>query len=45
MLTNESNPEKIAEAKKLGIKGYLVKATLIPSEVVEEALRIANLKT
>jgi len=45
MLTNESNPEKIAEAKKLGIKGYLVKATLIPSEVVEEALKIANLKT
>ncbi|MEK7461484.1 MAG: response regulator [Patescibacteria group bacterium] len=42
MLTNESNPEKIERAKKLGIKGYIVKATRIPSEVVEEVFKIAN---
>src|SRR3990167_5670775 len=45
MLTNESSPEKIEKAKKLGIKGYIVKATRIPTEVVEEAVKIANLKT
>lgn len=43
MLTNESSPEKIAEANKLGIKGYIIKATRIPSEVVDEAMKIANL--
>jgi CheY-like chemotaxis protein len=43
MLTNESEREKIEKAKSLGIKGYIVKATSIPSEVVEEALKIANL--
>lgn len=42
MLTNESNPEKIEQAKKLGIKGYIVKATRVPSEVVEEVFRIAK---
>lgn len=45
MLTNESDPSKIEEAKKLGIKGYIVKATRIPSEVVNEALEMAGLKT
>ncbi|MDO8565360.1 MAG: response regulator [bacterium] len=44
MLTNESDREKIEKAKTLGIKGYIVKATSIPSEVVDEALKIANLK-
>ena len=44
MLTNESDPEKMEKVKTLGIAGYLVKATHIPSEVVEEALKIANLK-
>lgn len=43
MLTNESDREKIERAKQLGIKGYIVKATSIPSEVVDEALKIANL--
>lgn len=43
MLTNESNRDKIEAAKQLGIKGYIVKATSIPTEVVEEALKIANL--
>lgn len=44
MLTNESDPEKMKKVKTLGIAGYLVKAIHIPSEVVEEALKIANLK-
>ena len=45
MLTNESDPERIAKAKILGAKGYIVKATSIPSEVVDEVAKIANLKT
>jgi len=45
MLTNESSQDKIEQAKKLGIKGYIVKATAIPTEVVEQALKIANLET
>ncbi|MEX2013978.1 MAG: response regulator [Parcubacteria group bacterium] len=45
MLTNESDRDKIEKAKRLGVKGYIVKATSIPSEVVEEALKIANLET
>lgn len=45
MLTNESNQDRIKEAKSLGIKGYIVKATSIPTEVVEKAWEIAGLKT
>lgn len=44
MLTNESDKDKIEKAKSLGIKGYIVKATSIPTEVVEEVLKIANIK-
>lgn len=44
MLTNESDRDKIERAKALGIKGYIVKATSLPTEVVDEALKIANLK-
>ena len=43
MLTNESNKEKIEKAKSLGINGYIVKATSVPSEVVDETLKIARL--
>src|SRR3989344_7619084 len=42
MLTNESDKAKIEKAKTLGIRGYIVKATSIPSEVVAEAIKIAN---
>ncbi len=42
MLTNESDRSKIEEAKSLGVKGYIVKATSIPSEVVDEAMKIYN---
>ena len=44
MLTNESDKAKIEKAKELGVKGYIVKATSIPSEVVDEALKIAQMK-
>jgi len=44
MLTNETEPAKIEKAKSLGIDGYIVKATLIPSEVVEEVIKIAENK-
>ena len=44
MLTNESDQTKIAKAKSMGIKGYIVKATSVPSEVVEEALKIAKIQ-
>ncbi|OHB11489.1 MAG: hypothetical protein A3G05_01640 [Candidatus Zambryskibacteria bacterium RIFCSPLOWO2_12_FULL_45_14] len=44
MLTNDSDQSKIEKARSLGIKGYIVKATRIPSEVVEEAMQIAGLK-
>ncbi len=45
MLTNESNKDAIEEAKSLGIKGYIVKATTIPSEVIEKIKKIANIDT
>ncbi|OHA89743.1 MAG: hypothetical protein A2832_00480 [Candidatus Zambryskibacteria bacterium RIFCSPHIGHO2_01_FULL_44_22b] len=44
MLTNESGGETINKAKALGIQGYIVKATSVPSEVVEKVWEIANLK-
>lgn len=44
MLTNESGAATIEEAKSLGIDGYIVKATSVPSEVVEEIIRIADSK-
>jgi len=36
VLSNQSTAEDIKKAKDLGINGYIVKATTIPSEVVEE---------
>ncbi len=42
MLTNESDSERIEKAKTLGAAGYIIKATSIPSEVVEEVIKIAD---
>lgn len=42
MLTNESDSTRVEQAKALGVAGYIVKATSIPSEVVEEVLKIAD---
>lgn len=45
MLTNETDPVKIEKAKSLGVAGYIVKATTIPSEVVNEVISIVNKKS
>lgn len=42
MLTNQGQKSDIDEAEKLGVNGYIVKATTIPSEVVEEIMVIYN---
>ncbi len=40
LLTNQSESTDIEEAKKLGIDGYIVKATTIPSEVLNEVMKV-----
>lgn len=42
MLTNQGDSREIEKAKNIGIDGYIVKAALIPSEVVAEVLKIAR---
>ena len=42
MLTNQGQLSDIDKAKSFGINGYIIKATTIPSEVVEEVGRIYN---
>jgi CheY-like chemotaxis protein len=44
MLTNQGQLTDIEKAKSFGINGYIIKATTIPSEVVEEVTRIYNLE-
>jgi CheY-like chemotaxis protein len=44
MLTNQGQLADIEKAKSFGINGYIIKATTIPSEVVEEVSRIYNLQ-
>ncbi len=44
MLTNQGQLADIEKAKSFGINGYIIKATTIPSEVVEEVQRIYNLE-
>lgn len=40
-LTNQGDPEHLEKAKTLGIAGYIVKASSIPSEVVEHVTALA----
>jgi CheY-like chemotaxis protein len=40
MLTNQSDANDIERAKTLGINGYIVKATTIPSEVITQVVEI-----
>ena len=42
MLTNQGQLSDIEKAKEFGVNGYIIKATSIPSEVVEEVTRIYN---
>ena len=44
MLTNQGQLSDIDKAKSFGINGYIIKATTIPSEVVEEVTRIYHLE-
>ncbi len=43
MLTNQSQAQDIDTARKLGVHSYIVKATTIPSEIVEEIKKMFNL--
>lgn len=40
ILTNQGLPDDIARAKKIGVDGYIIKATTIPSEVLEQVQKI-----
>ena len=40
MLTNQGSSDDIARANKLGVDGYIVKATTIPSEVLTQVDKI-----
>jgi CheY-like chemotaxis protein len=42
MLSNQGQQEDIDKAMKLGAAGYIVKASSIPSEVLEKTLSIAE---
>ena len=42
VLTNQNQSGEIERAKELGVDGYIVKASTIPSEVVEEVKKILN---
>ncbi|HEY4511864.1 MAG TPA: response regulator [Candidatus Paceibacterota bacterium] len=44
MLTNQSQSSEIEKAKQLGVDGYIVKATTIPSEVLSEVKNIMSNK-
>jgi len=40
MLTNQNDEKDIAETKKLGVAGYIVKSAATPSEVVDEVIKV-----
>lgn len=42
VLSNQGQQSDIDRANELGINGYIVKATTIPSEVLREIIRIAK---
>ncbi|MFA6272951.1 MAG: response regulator [Candidatus Paceibacterota bacterium] len=44
VLTNQGQPEDIEKAKKYNVQGYIVKASTIPSEVLEEVMKIHKSK-
>ena len=44
MLTNQGASDDISRAQKLGVDGYIVKATTIPSEVLSEVEKICATK-
>ncbi len=44
MLTNQGTSEDIGHSQKLDVDGYIVKATTIPSEVLEQVKKICASK-
>jgi len=40
MLTNQSSSDDVAQAQKISVDGYIVKATTIPSEVLVQVEKI-----
>ncbi len=42
VLSNQGGKEEIEAAQKAGAKGYIIKAELIPSEVVAEVTRLVS---
>ncbi len=44
VLSNQGEDKDIAKAKELGADGYIVKASTIPSEVLEKTLKIIKEK-
>jgi CheY-like chemotaxis protein len=44
MLTNQGSSDDIGRAKKMGVDGYIVKATTIPSEVLAQIEKICASK-
>lgn len=42
VLSNQSESEDIERVKKLGVDGYIIKATAVPSEVLDEVQKIIN---
>ena len=42
VLSNQSEPKDIEEAKQAGAKGYIIKAEAIPSEVVQKVHKLCS---
>ena len=42
ILSNTSEDEAVAEAKELGVEHFIVKASLLPSQVMDELVKIAK---
>ncbi len=42
MFTNQNSTEEVERAKKLGAAGYIIKANLVPSEMVVKVMEVAE---
>lgn len=42
VLTNQSQQTDIERAKKIGVHGYIIKASTIPSEVLQETIKVLD---
>lgn len=42
MLTNQNDESDVKKAEELGVKGYIVKSSATPSEVVERVMQYIN---